>query len=111
MFKANCQSCLTWLGKRPRRAACLLKPSKHCDGNSKNGFTRRNRCIWSSKTLQKQNEMTEDAQKSNGGTNSNHEGGAELKRTRDALLNRAFLIIDSSLLLVIPHFPKRCKCP
>ncbi len=45
MFKANCLSCLSWRGKGRRKAVCQLKPSKHCGGKSRNGFTRRGICV------------------------------------------------------------------
>src|SRR5205807_1309598 len=57
IFKANCPSCPSWLGKKQWKPACPVKPSKDCSGNSKNGFTRRSRCAWYSKALQKKNEM------------------------------------------------------
>jgi hypothetical protein len=71
MFKANCLSCPSWFGKKPQRAACPVKPSKHYSGSSKNEFTRRNPCAWFSKTLQNKKEMndgerTSNEEKSNG---------------------------------------------
>src|SRR5919108_1312873 len=80
IFKANCPFCRSGLGKKQQKRTCPVKPSNGYSGSSKNEFTRRSRCAWSSKALQKKNEMNDGAGTSNE-EQSNYKTGRELNAT------------------------------